>query len=242
MNGSLSMGYPRTRTESPEQSTKKSSQMKLDQWQIPLFSLLIVCCGAAFFHYPIEHSADIAAWVQGIGSLLAIVAAVWIYAKQLGDKQVDDNLETVAFVQAMRDEISIIWDEYADIHSSLTRIPQGRYYNQIVPLRVDSLIVYSATPQRVGKIDDHELRRLVVYTYTGLRGHLNSLQQNSTLVSELNQLYITLGHSNSNNSHIQRQEETMRDLTEGLKKNSNDLKDLIDKFLEKTEAWLQHKL
>jgi hypothetical protein len=213
-------------------------------WQIPLAVLVIVILFAAFNAQPMKGAADIAAWVQGVGSLLAIGAAVGIYAKQYVDKKADDEAETVAFVQAMRDEIAVIWDEYAGIRAALNGTHPDGFYSAVVPLWNDSLIVYSASPERVGKIDDPELRRLVVYTYTGLRGHLNSLRQNNVLVEEFEQSYRalpTMPPLVATPSHMQRQWQALRDFTTGLQGGSKELADLVERFLSETEAWLRRK-
>lgn len=49
--------------------------MKND-WQVPLLALVAVVLFAAFNGRRLETAADVAAWVQGVGSLAAIVSAV----------------------------------------------------------------------------------------------------------------------------------------------------------------------
>lgn len=138
----------------------------------------------------------------------------------------------------MRDGITVIWDEYAGIRAALNGVhPQG-FYSALVPLWTDSLIVYSASPERVGKIDDSELRQLVVYMNTGLRGHLKSLRQNNALVEDYEQLYRAHGPLPFP-SQMERQAETMREYTRNLQKADGELAQLVEKFLAATEAWLR---
>jgi hypothetical protein len=56
-------------------------------WEAPLAVLILVILAAAFNAKPVQSAADIAAWVQSVGSLLAIIAAIGIYAKQYKDKK-----------------------------------------------------------------------------------------------------------------------------------------------------------
>lgn len=211
-----------------------------DGWQMPLAALVIVILFAAFNAKPMASAADIAAWVQGVGSLVAIGAAVWIYAKQYADKRADDEAETVAFVQAMRHEIQVVWDEYEDIRNALHKTPANGFFSSVVPLGVDSLIVYSHTPDRVGKIDDEALRALIVRTYTGLRGHLNSLRQSNALIEDYEQFY-TLHKGDDRLTLQDRKRLILQDYTFRLQKADLLLETLIKQFLADTAAWISSK-
>jgi hypothetical protein len=211
--------------------------MKIDGWQIPLATFAFIAVASGYCSYPATSSEAVAAWVQGVGSLLAIGAALWIYAKQYRNKREDDLAETIAFVQAMRHEIQIIWDEYADISDTLRKTPASGFFASVVPLGTDSLIVYSRTPERVGKIDDEDLRALVVRTYTGLRGHLNSLRQNNDLIEDYEQ-FFTLHQDNPRPMIQLRKHSIMQDYTASLQKADRVLEKLVQQFLVHTRAWL----
>ncbi|MGP8439955.1 hypothetical protein ACT2FY_32310 [Paraburkholderia fungorum] len=213
--------------------------MKFDGWQIPFATIAGVFAVSACTNSQAK-SEVIAAWVQGIGSLVAIGVAVWIYAKQYADKRADDLAETVAFVQAMRHEIQVIWDEYEDIRTTLRNTPAAGFFSAVVPLGTDSLIVYSHTPDRVGKIDDEALRALIVRTYTGLRGHLNSLRQNNALIEDYEQFY-TMHKDDDRLTLQQRKTSIMQEYTAGLKRADEELETLVKQFLADTEAWTRSK-
>jgi hypothetical protein len=214
--------------------------MKFDQWQMPLLVIAGVVCISAFCRYPADSSSAVAAWVQGIGSLLAVGTAVWLYAKQYRDKRADDLAETVAFVQAMRHEIQVIWDEYSDIRDTLLKTPANGFYSSVVPLSTDSLIVYSRTPERVGKIDDEDLRALVVRTYTGLRGHLNSLRQNNDLLDDYER-FFTLHKGDDRQTLKERKDSILQEYTAGLKNGDRELEKLVKQFLADTGTWVSHQ-
>ncbi|MDW9242238.1 hypothetical protein C7S13_2000 [Burkholderia cepacia] len=63
------------------------------RWLAPLAVFVVVILYVAFRAKPMQCAADIAAWVQGVGSLLAIIAAIGIYTKQYKDKQADDEMK-----------------------------------------------------------------------------------------------------------------------------------------------------
>jgi hypothetical protein len=95
-------------------STTKAGghDMRFDRWQIPLLVTGVIFCVGAYCSYPADTSEAVAAWVQGLGSLLAIGAAVWIYAKQYHDKRTDELAETRAFVQSIHTELSPLWNDW----------------------------------------------------------------------------------------------------------------------------------
>ena len=96
------------------------------------------------------------------------------------------------------------------------------------------------TPERVGKKDDEALGELIVRTYTGLRGHLNSLRQNNDLLDDYER-FFTLYKGDDRQSLKERKDSVMREYTAGLKKADSELETLIKRFLADTEAWLHRQ-
>jgi hypothetical protein len=209
-----------------------------DGWQAPLTALVVVILFAAFNAKPIQSAADIAAWVQGVGSLLTIIAAVGIYAKQLQDKKGDDANETRAFVQAIRDEIETVWNDYSEQAGALLLATlAGQPHDAFVPNLKDGLIIYRASPSRLGRIDDNELRKLIVTTYVGLTGHFNSLTVNNQMLVETGQLHLSSDVPNKA-YRIANREKALAAYADALKKGHNDLRDAVKALLARSEAWL----
>jgi hypothetical protein len=182
--------------------------------------------------------ADTAGIIQGIGSLTAIGAAVWIYAKQYRDKRADDEDETRAFAQAVRDEVGAVWLSYNEaVGPSLRAVKEGDAFNRLIPDLASSLIIYPNASARLGKIDDSALRKLIVTAYTGLLGHFSSMDVNNRLVMDLDQLERT---------YWQADRELMRKKTydalyayaQGLKQSDGELKDKVTAMLVGIDAWL----
>ena len=209
-----------------------------DGWQAPLAALIVVILFAAFQAKPMQSAADIAAWVQGVGSLAAIIAAIWIYAKQYSDKKADDENETRAFVQAIRDEVETVWNDYSEQTGALLLTTQaGQPYNSFVPDLTKGLIIYQVSPARVGRIDDVELRKLIVTAYVGLIGHFNSLVVNNQMLVELEQW-----HSSSDfpmrAQRIANREKALAAYADALKKGLIDLQGTVKALLAGSDAWL----
>ncbi|MFL9998256.1 hypothetical protein PQR34_43885 [Paraburkholderia sediminicola] len=209
-----------------------------DGWQAPLAALVVVILFAAFDAKPMQSAADIAAWVQGVGSLFAIIAAVWIYTKQYRDKKADDENETRAFVQAIRHEVETVWAEYCEAaRPALHAIKTGQYYDSMVPIAAYDLVTYNNSSARVGKIDDEALRASIVTVYTRLRSHLNSIQLNNSLVETLEQVSLTY-HLNDREQQMGRRFNSMNSYAEALKKSDATLGNNIDTFLVSIDVWL----
>lgn len=170
--------------------------MKLDGWQIPLATLGFVLCASAYMRHPATNSEAVAAWVQAVGSIGAILAAIWVSHKQYRDTReleaqraaestAKELSETVAFVQAIREELRSIWFGYSsDTRKRLLTVPQGEYLDHIYPVSSDAFTIYNGSSSRVGKVPDAELRRLIVVVYAQAKGLVSSFQFNNTLIRE----------------------------------------------------------
>jgi len=147
-------------------------------WQAPLAALLIIVCGALFAAYPVKSSSDVAAWVQAIGSVGAILTAVWVFQRQYQTNMDSDKAETRAFVQAIRAEIATVWHDYSGLAGKQLRaVPPGGFYDFLMPSPARTLIVYTNSSARVGRIDNDKLRTMIVQVYSGLMGHFASMEQ-----------------------------------------------------------------
>ena len=209
-----------------------------DGWQAPSAALVVVILFAAFNAKPMQSAADIAAWVQGVGSLFAIIAAIWIYAKQYQDKKADDEAETRAFVQAIRTEVQRVWEEYKTlIRPSLNAINEGQYYDGIVPMSADILVTYNNGSARIGKIDDEGLRASIATVYISLINYFNSLHLNNRKVEELEQTHISY-NAPDKYQEMERRLKALRKFAADLKTSDVELEKQIVALLASIDTWL----
>jgi len=207
-------------------------------WQAPLAVLVVVILFAAFGAKPMQSAADIAAWVQGVGSLLAIIAAIVIYAKQYKDKQADDENETRAFVEAIREEVQAAWDGYStEIHPALLALPDGQPFNVVYPVSTETFPIYENGASMVGKIDDPELRRTIVKTYSLARGLISTFQLNNSLLTEYKQLSLLYFQSNRNEV-LETHAIVVRDYAAKLKERDRWITEAVAALLLRTNQWL----
>ncbi|MGG1947054.1 hypothetical protein AB1286_19930 [Trinickia sp. NRRL B-1857] len=212
-------------------------------WQAPLGALVLVVLFAAFMSRPINTASDIAAWVQGVGSLLAIIAAVWIYAKQYEDKKAADVAETRAFVEAIRDEVRATWAGYCiEIHPAVTALAPGKYFNMIYPVSTDGFSIYNNSAHMVGKIDDPQLRSLVVGTYVQARGLINSFLLNNAMLAEYKSLARAYGLPNRD-AVLEAQLVNLQDYACKLKQIDEGVSEAVTALLTCIDQWLaEHPL
>jgi len=186
--------------------------------------------------------ADIAGIIQGIGSLAAVGAAVWIYAKQYSDKKVDDDEETRAFVQAIRTEVKEVWEEYKMlIRPSLKAVNNGAYYDGIVPMSANILVTYNNSSARIGKIDNEGLRASIATVYIHLINYFNSFHLNNRKVEELEHTNITY-NSAYKSVEMERRLKALRKFAEDLKASDIALETQVEALLNSIDVWLiSHK-
>ncbi|WP_158935056.1 hypothetical protein [Burkholderia sp. S171] len=175
---------------------KRGHAMKIDGWQIPLATIAGVMGASAYFHHPAETSEAVAAWVQAVGSIGAILAAVWISNKQYrdtrelearraADESAKELTETVAFVEAIREELKSVWYGYSsDTRKQLLAVEEEDYLDHVYPVSADAFTIYNGASSRVGKVPDAKLRRLIVVIYAQAKGLISSFQANNVLIRE----------------------------------------------------------
>ncbi|WP_144139147.1 hypothetical protein [Paraburkholderia sp. BCC1884] len=223
--------------------------MKFDGWQIPLATIAGVSAISACLNTTAK-SEVIAAWVQALGSVVAILAAVGVAYSQFEQtrkleidraaaEEAKDMAETRAFVQAVRQELTVIWDGYADkIRPLLHAVPENDFFNGLVPVDGHIFTIYNNASPRVGKVDDEELRGLIVKTYARAKGFVYSLQMNNAMVSEISNLVLA-----QRDDVVQK----MMDHRTGvlvayaaqLKKDDEELEGLLRALTAKANEWLR---
>ncbi|HGL6719967.1 hypothetical protein NTJ56_13835 [Burkholderia contaminans] len=208
------------------------------RWLAPLAVFVVVILYVAFRAKPMQSAADIAAWVQGVGSLLAIIAAIGIYAKQYTDKQADDESETRAFVEAIREEVQAAWDGYiTEIHPALQALPDGHAFDVIYPVSTATFPIYENGASMVGKINDPELRRIIVKTYSLARGLISTFQHNNSMLTEHKQLLLLYLQPNRD-AVLEAHANALRNYSAKLKERDRWITEAVDALLVRTNQWL----
>lgn len=182
--------------------------------------------------------ADIAGIVQGIGSLAAVVVAVWIYAKQYRDKKADDENQTRAFVEAIVAEVQAAWDGYCiEVHPALQTLPDGQHFGMTYPILSEPFAIYNNGASSVGKIADAELRRMIAQTYALARGMIFTFMLNNSMLAEYNQL-LRMYHQPNRDAVIADRLNDLRDYAVKLKERDQWMTTAVPALLGRANQWL----
>ncbi|MFM0135679.1 hypothetical protein [Caballeronia grimmiae] len=156
--------------------------MKRDGWLIPLGALLFVTLAALCCRFKLE-SQDLAAWVQAIGSIGAIGAAVWVLHRQHEQDKETERQEVRAFVASVREELATMWAMYEiDMRPLLNAVKPGEYLDVVFPGSQDVFTIYNNASAQVGRVPDEELRQLIVIVYALAKSLISAFQLNNVLV------------------------------------------------------------
>lgn len=209
-------------------------------WLMPLAVLAVIVLFGAFAAKPMQTASDIAAWVQGVGSLAAVAAAVWIYARQQAEKKADELAETVAFVLSIREEIQSTWTGYsADMRKRLHKTPDGQHFEHLYPVSSDAFTIYNASPSMVGKIHDAELRRLIVVVYAEAKGLVSTFQLNNQLLPAYREALAHGVGGPTGQSLRGMADDELTATARKLKARDKTLSRDVYALLERAELWLQ---
>ncbi|TAM51509.1 MAG: hypothetical protein EPN57_17235 [Paraburkholderia sp.] len=210
-----------------------------DGWQLPLATLVMVILFAAFNAKPMATAADIAAWVQGVGSLAAVGSAIWIYWRQLQDKNADQKAEIRAFVQAMRTEVDTFWKIHCrDVQPQLKDFRKSRFDGH-APLYADQLMIYRTTPTAIGKIDDPELRDLAVKVHAIAYAMIGRFMLNASILRDLRPLEPFYHQNGKEFMVVDELYKALSETRKQLKDHDRELSEIVPTFLARANAWLE---
>ncbi|MGX7850937.1 hypothetical protein [Pseudomonas aeruginosa] len=225
--------------------------MKFDGWQIPLATIAGVMGASAYFYHPATSSEAVAAWVQAVGSIGAILAAVWISNKQYRDTRelearraaddaAKDLAETVAFVEAIREELITIWAGYSsDAQKRLRATEKEAIFDYNYPVSSDAFTIYNGASSRVGKVPDAEVRKLIVMVYAQAKGLVSSFQLNNSALHDYHEAKLMLDSDNLRGHMVLTQMQTdLSSYAHKLKKRDTIIDQDLHKLLKSIDRWL----
>ncbi|MGR9600632.1 hypothetical protein [Pandoraea sputorum] len=91
-----------------------------------------------------------------------------------------------AIVQAMRDEISTLWDIYKmTCGAALEARPAGEPFDVYWPVTQTYMTIFESNADRIGDISDGDLRQTLVRMYCITKSHIDSFRMNNILFERL---------------------------------------------------------
>lgn len=142
--------------------------------------------GLALHGWPAWPNADWAAWVQAVGSIAAILVAVWVANDQhaKAEKRIEkaERDEVRNFLAGIREELHTNWLVYMfNVGGAVEDTKPGAAVEWTWPVPDNPFKVYGATVCMLGRIPEDELREAIVATYIITGGLLLTWKMHNSL-------------------------------------------------------------
>jgi hypothetical protein len=127
-----------------------------------------------------------------IGSLVGAAAGYFgatraadkSYMHQTNLEEERSKTELLSLLQAIHDEIEIQWDIYEDYGKVLDNLADGEAVMMQSPIGVN-FTIYLTNCHRIGQIEDHDLRKLIITTYARAIEQVTCVQENNRMLINL---------------------------------------------------------
>ncbi|MGE8519722.1 MAG: hypothetical protein ACN6OK_05715 [Alcaligenes faecalis] len=158
--------------------------MKECWWRVALvIAIPLALMAWVFWGSPVTMTLEdgAAAWVQAVGSIGAIVVAIYVLHKQKNDMfeagvKAEDMSET-RLLMALRTEITVRRDQYMERIGGIIASGQFREMGVFEWECPDNPFpIYTAMCKDLGLLKDDELRALVIQTYAEMEGLVYSIR------------------------------------------------------------------
>jgi hypothetical protein len=164
---------------------------------IPLLAIVItVNLIVQGFAHDLTKS-DWAAWVQAVGSVLAIFVAIWVswdQAKTQRRREIErEDSELTGLLRALRTEISANAENArVAFGTDLEIVTENNPYLCTLPISEDPFDIYNGVVPKLGLIRDDALRDQIVRTYGSAKGFVLTLRYHNDLVAVFEQESISV--------------------------------------------------
>lgn len=136
------------------------------------------------------NSSDWPAWVQAVGSIAAILVAVWVPYQQKEDAAEEERdqrrIEARRVQLAIRDELKFLDEVFAVGPNvvKLLNLPEGSIFDSYIAIPQERFPIYKAVLSRLTLIEDDEQRRDIIAAYEWANALIHSAAQNNRLLTE----------------------------------------------------------
>jgi hypothetical protein len=127
-----------------------------------------------------------------------------------------------------------------ETQKELRAVPPDGFYDFVWPASTEAFTVYNNSASMVGKVDDPDLRSLIIQTYAQAKGLIYSFQLNNNLVSEYKQLR-TLYYQPDRNDILSHRERSLIDYAAKLKGRDEMVSKSVGELFSCIDQWLESK-
>lgn len=113
---------------------------------------------------------------------------------QTAREEMSERQRKRAFLLALEAEITTIWNSYeSEMVLTLQNHPDGHPFLVTLPVVGDYLVVYRENTSVLGLIEDDELRKAIVSTYSLATNLIDAYRYNNQMIARRNMLIAQLG-------------------------------------------------
>jgi type II secretory pathway pseudopilin PulG len=134
------------------------------------------------------------AWVQAVGSIIAIGIAIsvpyWQQKKARQSAAADEARAVRQMLRSLRDEIRTVSESFGHRNGRLLIDSElGSFFNVTFPFVDRPFPIYDAAVARLGQIPNDELRRLIIIGYANAMSFVATARFNNLLVQQYDQAH-----------------------------------------------------
>jgi len=134
------------------------------------------------------NRSDWPGWLQAVGSIWAILVAVWVSWQQAEMQQRREDVkgreEVSALLRSIRSELISITDRTNQTFGpELDKLTDGQPFFAHIPISKEPFTIYNALLPKIGTISDDTLRDQIVRTYRAAQGLVQTIHHHNELVS-----------------------------------------------------------
>lgn len=180
-----------------------------------------------------------------IGSALTLVATIISHNLQKTATSEAESRHLLGLLQGIHDEMESLWEGYSDSAGvQLESLQENQALLMYWPITQDYFTIYNANAFSIGKVADHDLRKLIISTYSKARGLIDTFRMNNDLVQKYEYAYLLFQesqnpiHQSNMNLHLQ----VLVNYSVQLKKRHTELKQQVSELLRRLrkEGVLSH--
>ncbi len=174
--------------------------------------------------------------VGGVIAGAATLFGVYLTHKHDLEKQkINEAAVVKGVLQAIHDEIETLWNRYQDeVGVRIETLPANSPFAMYYPVGQDYFTVYTANAFLIGRIEDNDLRKGIVTTYTKARGLVDSFRFNNDLNNKYEHWVSLANQQPGNVVYVSTMKNCLSNLikyADQLKKEHNDLKINVNNLL-----------
>lgn len=199
-----------------------------------IFSIAVT---VALLLFPALKSEAFAAWVQAIGSIGAILVAIWVSSEQhrkQGIREAErEEAEVDGMLRSLRSEIETMLEAVQErVGKALDGSAPGSRFDTIYPIADEPFRVYYGLIPKLGMIKGDQLRKRIVATYAHAHGLVMTFQYNNELIVRYNAAVVCARNGmQSNIEDLKNAEVTLCNYGDGLRRIYGETKSQANKLL-----------